>query len=197
MLPLALDLTRLRVAVIGGGAGARRRLQMLDAAGAAQVAVFADAPDAALADTAGARLLGHLPDQHELGGFALVLIADLPRPLAAEFAAAARAHGALVNVEDERALCDVHVPALVRRGDLVLSISTGGRSPGLARALRRWLETLLDARWGERIRSLAKQRRRWRDAGRSPREVAALTDRLIAARGWLADRVPESGRDAA
>jgi precorrin-2 dehydrogenase/sirohydrochlorin ferrochelatase len=185
MLPLALDVARLAVAVVGRGAGARRRLDLLDAAGAARVVVFSDAPDAALAAAAGARLHRRLPRSADLAGRALVLVADLPPPLAAPLAAAAHAAGALVNVEDQTPLCDVHVPALVRRGDLVVAISTGGRSPGLARALKDWLEPLLDARWAARLRSVARRRRRWRADGRTPQEISALTRRLLAARGWL------------
>ncbi|MBV8167136.1 MAG: siroheme synthase, partial [Alphaproteobacteria bacterium] len=91
------------------------------------------------------------------------------------------------------ALCDFHMPAMVRRGDLVLAISTGGRSPGLARVLREWLETLLDAEWGARLQCLADQRVRWRRSGRSTNEISALTRQLLAARTWLRDRT----RDAA
>jgi len=54
----------------------------------------------------------------------------------------ARNAGALVNIEDAKPLCDFHVPSLVRRGDLVMTVSTAGRSPGLARRLRRHLEKL-------------------------------------------------------
>jgi precorrin-2 dehydrogenase / sirohydrochlorin ferrochelatase len=187
MLPLALDLARLPVAVVGRGAGALRRLALLDAASAARVAVFADAPDAALATAAGVRLTRRFPQAADLIGVAVLFVADLPRARAEALAAMARAAGALVNVEDETALCDVHVPALVRRGDLTLAISTGGQAPGLARALRQWLEGLLDARWGERIRLLARQRRAWRADGRPPQEVSALTRRLIEVRGWFAD----------
>jgi precorrin-2 dehydrogenase/sirohydrochlorin ferrochelatase len=188
MLPLALDLTRLSIAVVGRGAGALRRLALLDAAGATRVTVFADTPDAALADAAGASLLRRLPQSADLAGVAVLFVADLPPPLAAALAATARAAGALVNVEDQTALCDVHVPAIVRRGDLTLAVSTGGHAPGLARVLREWLETLLDARWGDRIRLLADRRRAWRAAGHTPREVSDFTGRLIETRGWLSRR---------
>jgi precorrin-2 dehydrogenase/sirohydrochlorin ferrochelatase len=135
----------------------------------------------------------HLPRRAELVGRAVVLVADLPPSLAAALAADARAAGALVNVEDDIALSDVHVPALVRRGDLVLSISTGGRAPGLARLLKGWLEALIDARWGARLEALARRRRRWRATGRTAPEINARTRELVAARGWLRN----TDRDAA
>jgi len=185
MLPLALDVARLPVAVVGRGAGALRRLALLDAAGAARVMVFADTPDDALAAVAGARLTRRLPHAAEIAGITVLFVADLPHPLAAGLAATARAAGTLVNVEDQTALCNVHVPAIVWRGDLTVAISTAGQAPGLARAMRRWLERLLDGRWGERIRVLARERRAWRVAGHAPAAVSALTRRLIETRGWL------------
>ena len=62
----------------------------------------------------------------------------MSRALSSEISAAlagrARAQGILVNVEDEPLLCDFHVPATVRRGDLLLTVSSAGRSPGLVAA---------------------------------------------------------------
>jgi precorrin-2 dehydrogenase/sirohydrochlorin ferrochelatase len=185
MLPLALDLGRRPVVVAGRGAGAVRRLRLADDAGAARVVVFSDGPSPALRAAAGRRLRAGWPSAADLSGAAVLFVADLPRADAAALAAAARAAGVLVNVEDQTALCDVHVPAVVRRGDLVLAISTGGRAPGLARALKQWLERLIDAEWAARLDVLAAGRRRWRAAGHSSRAVSALTRQLLDARGWL------------
>jgi len=187
MLPIALDLARLPVALVGGGAGACRRLDLLDQAGAQRVTVYAELPDAALAAAAGERLQRRRPQPGDLADRAVLLVCDLPRRQAARLAADGRALKLLVNVEDETALCDFHMPAIVRRGDLVLAISTGGRSPGLARALKQWLERLLDARWAERLQHLARRRARWRAGGRSVRAVSGLTRRLIDREGWLSD----------
>jgi precorrin-2 dehydrogenase/sirohydrochlorin ferrochelatase len=187
MLPIALDLARLPVALVGAGAGAVRRLALLDQAGAPEIVVFAAAPDAALEAAAGERLRRRLPGRDDLADRAVLLVCDLPRQQAARLAADGRALKLLVNVEDDTALCDFHMPAIVRRGDLVLAISTGGRSPGLARALKQGLERLLDARWAERLQRLARRRARWRAGGRSARAVSGLTRRLIDHEGWLSD----------
>jgi len=45
--------------------------------------------------------------------------------------------------------------------------------------------------WGARLEMLAARRRRWRVNGRTPRQISALTRRVLAGAGWL------SGRDAA
>ncbi|MEJ0069324.1 MAG: NAD(P)-dependent oxidoreductase [Pseudomonadota bacterium] len=82
-----------------------------------------------MADAATGRLHRGLPSRDALAGSAALFVCDLPRTDAAALVATARALNILVNVEDETALCDFHMPAIVRRGDLVLSISTGGKSP--------------------------------------------------------------------
>jgi precorrin-2 dehydrogenase/sirohydrochlorin ferrochelatase len=48
--------------------------------------------------------------------------------------------GILLNVEDDIACSIFHSPAVVRRGDLIVAISTGGQCPGLAPAIRRRIE---------------------------------------------------------
>lgn len=185
MLPITLDLARLPIVVVGRGAQAVRRLDLLAQADARRVQVYSDAPDAALADAATGRLHRGLPSRDALAGSAALFVCDLPRTDAAALVATARALNILVNVEDETALCDFHMPAIVRRGDLVLSISTGGKSPGLASLLRQRLERLFDASWADRIEALARRRRRWRDRGHSAREMAGLTRRLLDRTGWL------------
>ena len=93
--------------------------------------------------------------------------------------------GVLVNVEDRKAWCDFHLPAVIRRGDLVLTVSTNGRSPGLARRIRRRLEGLFGPEWGERVDHVAARRDEWRAAGATMGQVARLTDALVARNRWL------------
>ena len=90
----------------------------------------------------------------------------------------------LVNVEDRPALCDFHSVAEVRRGDLLLTVSTGGASPGLAARIRARLAAEYGPEWADRARPAARASRR-RGAG-TERDVAALTDALLHANGWLA-----------
>ncbi|RJF94659.1 siroheme synthase [Oleomonas cavernae] len=159
MLPIALDMSRLAVALVGRGEVVLKRLSLLDEAGATSVTVFALEADAALAAAAGSRLRASLPDEAALKDVRLVVVAGLPFDVAAKIAATAKAVGALVNVEDVVALCDVHLPALVRRGDLTIAVSTAGKSPALARRLRRHLEAKFGPEWTQRLEELAAARR--------------------------------------
>jgi len=130
-------------------------------------------------------LLANDADERVLSGLALVFIAGLEEHTARALALRARAAGALVNVEDVTELCDFHVPAIVRRGDLTLTVSTGGKVPGLARRFREWLESQIGHEWEDRIAALSAARTEWRAAGHGPGEVSRLTRERVAHEGWL------------
>ncbi|MEE8270466.1 MAG: NAD(P)-dependent oxidoreductase [Alphaproteobacteria bacterium] len=185
MLPIVLDPKSCRIAVVGRGAPAARRLRGLLEGGATELTVFSDRPDGALTDLAGARLERRLPDAERLRDFAVVWIVDLDTPTAERLARAARDVGTLVNVEDVTPLCDFHTPSVVRRGDLLLTVSTGGRSPGLAARVRRRLERLFGPEWAGRLDQVGRRRDDWRRQGRRLRDLARLTDDLIDRQGWL------------
>jgi precorrin-2 dehydrogenase/sirohydrochlorin ferrochelatase len=185
MLPLVLDLARLRLVLVGNDERAERRLALLDEAGAADLAVHAEAPSAALALAAGARLIRRLPTAEELARARVVFISDRTAPQSRHLAAAARAGGALVHVEDAPALCDVHAPAVLRRGELLIAVSTGGKSPGLARRIKRFLAGLFGEQWQGRLDELAALRRRWRDSGADAATLAQWTEAWVARQGWL------------
>jgi precorrin-2 dehydrogenase/sirohydrochlorin ferrochelatase len=155
------------VALIGRGHAAERRLQLLDEGGAPRLTVFSDQPSVGLAARAGARLRRRLPEVAELSAFALLWVVDLPLAEAAPLARAARGAGCLVNVEDVIAFCDFHNPAQVRRGDLLLTVSTGGRSPGLAARIRSELARTFGPEWADRLNRIAAKRAVWRRPGRS------------------------------
>lgn len=185
MFPVALDLTVLRAAVAGTGGAACRRVRLLDEAQARNVRVFA--PDAGLdmAEAAGDRLVDRLPTDADLDSIDVLFIADVGAGEDARLAAAARAKRVLVNTEDVKLLCDFHVPAMVRRGDLLLAISTGGSSPGLARRLKAQLAEEFGEEWAGIVTEIASARERWREEGVSFAELGARTNSLIDEKGWL------------
>jgi len=70
----------------------------------------------------------------------------------------ARQRGILCNVVDDPARCDFYSPAVVRRGDLQIAISTAGRSPALAQRLRRHFERQFPARYAGWVSALGRER---------------------------------------
>lgn len=179
MLPIALC-PALAVAVAGRGRLAHARHARLRTAGLAP-GFFTDAP--AAGDPGGARHC--LPGAAELARLRLLWVAGLPDDHAGPLAAAARAAKVLVNVEDRPDWCDFHSLAEVRRGELVLAVSTGGHAPGLASRLRARLEADFGPEWAGRLALLKAKRQRWRAQGLPAARLSSLTNAAIDAKGWL------------
>ena len=175
-----LDLARLRLALVATGEAGLRRLAALDAAGAGTLAVFAPDGGAALAAEAGGRLVPRLPGDAELAAAQLVFIAGLAPELRDRIAARARACGAIVHAEDAPALSDAAATSVLRRGNLTIAVSTSGRSPALAVAVRNLVGRVIGPDWAARLEQAASHRRQWRAAGLTPAEVARRTG------AWLA-----------
>jgi precorrin-2 dehydrogenase/sirohydrochlorin ferrochelatase len=167
MLPLVLNPVNLKAGLAGRGAERDRRAALLAEAGVE------------------ARLLPEGASDAVLSGLQLLFVAGLPEGEARDLATRARGLGVLVNVEDVLPLCDFHVPAIVRRGDLLLTASTGGQVPGLARALRESLADQFGPEWTARLKELGMARAKWRAQGLSPREVSHQVRELISRMGWL------------
>ncbi|MDH3660045.1 MAG: siroheme synthase [Alphaproteobacteria bacterium] len=194
MIPIIIDPKTVSMALIGRGEVAGRRLALLDQAGAADLAVFSDAPEPGFAAAAGRRLRLGLPISDELEAVQILWIADLPLDLAKPIAVTARARGTIVNVEDVRPYCDFHNPAQVRRGDLLLTVSTNGKSPGLAVRIKRQLALMFGPEWAGRVDAIGRKRKAWRRRERPLPELAQLTNAAIDAKSWLPGQRPANLR---
>lgn len=164
MLPIVLATDSVRVGLAGAGEGHARRSALLAEAGIESVAVAPDGP---------------------LPNIQILFVAGLDATATAALAGRAREAGILVNAEDIPELCDFHVPAIVRRGDLVLTASTGGHAPGLARRLREWLSERFGPEWNLHLEEVSSARAGWRADGLPPDEVSRRTRALVGEKGWL------------
>lgn len=185
MIPLSIDPKAVRVAVAGRGRPALARLKALRAGGAESALFYCDRPNAGVIRALGDTLRPCLPDAAALGDLRLLWIAGLPDATATALAGAARRERVLVNVEDRPELCDFHSVAEVRRGDLLLTVSTAGRSPGFAARIRARLGAEFGPEWAARLEAIGAERDRWRRQRRPMRELANLTDAAIDRAGWL------------
>jgi precorrin-2 dehydrogenase/sirohydrochlorin ferrochelatase len=167
MLPLVLNPLRLKAGLAGRGAALARRATLLAEAGVE------------------ARLLSPDVSDEVLTSLRLLFVAGLEEGESRELARRARAQGLLVNVEDVLPLCDFHVPAIVRQGDLLLTASTGGTAPGLARALREHLTDSFGPEWKGRLETLSLERAKFRAQGQPPAEVSRKVRALVVEKGWL------------
>ncbi len=190
MLPLILDVTQLSIFVIGGGAQAQRRLRLLDEANAQNVTVFCAGEAPEMQALAGQRFQNRWPDDAEIAAAGLVFAANIDDTHAAHITATARAYKTLINVEDVKPQCDFHVPAIVRRGDMLLTASTGGQSPALARRLKDFLTQRFPENWAAWTAEIAQARESWRAEGLGFSEVTEKSNALIDEKGWLECQCP-------
>jgi precorrin-2 dehydrogenase / sirohydrochlorin ferrochelatase len=182
MIAVALDPASMTCAVAGRGEHALRRFLALRNGGAQAALLFSDEAGRDMDNAAGDALRRSLPDRAELAALRALWITGLPDDDAAELAALARSQRVLVNVEDRPALCDFHSVAEVRRGDLLLTVSTGGASPGLAARIKARLAAEYGPEWAGRLALLRDQRAAWRQQAV---DVMSRTDALLHANGWL------------
>lgn len=170
--PINLDVAGRACLVVGGGEVAQRKVETLLAAGAA-VLVISPTVTPALAELARQRKIRHDARPYKSGdavGFRLVLAATDDAAVNRQVAAEARFAGALVNVADDPGSCDFTLPALVVRDELVVTVSTGGRSPALARYVRQELEKIIGPEYGEYLALLAQMRQTAREQLATPQE---------------------------
>ena len=104
------------------------------------------------------------PVAADLEGVFVAIDASLDEALGSQMREWSRRHGALLNVLDRPALCDFIAPALVRREPLQVAISTAGRSPFMASAVRKRLERELGPEWGELVELVGRLRDQLRAA---------------------------------
>ncbi|HYH50750.1 MAG TPA: bifunctional precorrin-2 dehydrogenase/sirohydrochlorin ferrochelatase [Acidimicrobiia bacterium] len=140
--PISLELRNRRCVVIGGETPAELKVQGLLDGGATTVEVIAAGFTPALErlDAHGAVQLVRRPYRRGdlVGAFLAVAAVDDP-VIHAEVAREADEHRVLLNAVDDPEHCHFATPSIVRRGDLVLSVSTGGKAPALAKQVRQEL----------------------------------------------------------
>ena len=160
LFPIFVKLEGRQVLVVGGGPIAESKLSGLITSGARVTVVAPDATPALIALAAeGAITLYRRefrPD--DLDGVALV-VAAVPKDVAASVYAHGQRRGILVNSVDDPDNCDFYYPAVVNRGDFQIAISTAGHSPALAQRVRIELERQFGPEYGRWVQQLGYSRR--------------------------------------
>lgn len=187
MLPLILSVKDRHIVVAGRGLVAQQRYEIARDAGAGRLSLYVIDQDG-WACHAEAAVYERLPVAADLKGASVVFVAGLGEEETRRVVHAARTAGALVNVEDVPEHCDFHVPSVVRRGDLLLTASTGGKAPGFSRRIGGHLSEMFGPEWTGRADAVSAARAAWRNEGRTKGEIIKLTDALIEREGWLKAR---------
>lgn len=127
--PVFLDLSGRPCLVIGAGALAQEKVDGLLAAGAVVT-----------------RRTSY--EQSDLDGMVLVIVCAQPPDLAEAVWRETQRRNILINTVDDPPRCGFIAPAILRRGDLAVAISTNGKAPALAVRLRQRLESELGEEYG-------------------------------------------------
>jgi len=170
--PLCLDISGKRCVVVGGGNVAERKVERLLACGA-RVEVVAKALTPVLAAWKGEGRIVHREADFEeahLSGASLVIGATDDETVNGRIAKNARARGIPVNIVDDPARCDFILPSVVERGDLLIAVSTGGKSPALARKVREELEEAYGPEYAVLLEILGELREKVIASGRPSAE---------------------------
>ena len=154
--------------VVGGGSVAARKVDGL---------LACDARVRVIAETVGPEVRARAVPVEErryrrgdVAGFRLVLAAtDDPRVNHAVYEDA-RAAGIWVNTADDPSACTFTLPSVVRRGPIMVTVSTGGYSPAMAKWLRARIEQELGAEYEILVDLLSEARNDMKAAGRSTEE---------------------------
>jgi precorrin-2 dehydrogenase/sirohydrochlorin ferrochelatase len=143
--PAFIDLENRTVLVVGGGVVAERKVEMLLETGALVTVVSPQITEQLDAYSQSNRITvrqrGFIPS--DVDGASLVISATDDPTTQTEVASIAESKNILVNTVDKPELCSFIVPAILRRGDITIAISTSGKSPSLAAELRVRLDRVL------------------------------------------------------
>ena len=162
LYPVFLKLEGRRVLLVGGGPVAAGKLEGLLAAGA-RVTVVAPAIVAAL-ERPGVTLERRAFEARDLDGAWWVVAAATPE-VNREVQAAAESRGLFVNAVDDPAHATAYLGGVVRRADVAIAISTGGRAPAMAGLLREAIDAWLPADLEAWMSAADDARRQWKQDG--------------------------------
>jgi precorrin-2 dehydrogenase/sirohydrochlorin ferrochelatase len=159
--PIYLELSGRRAVVIGAGAIALRKVQALAEAGA-RVTVVAEHIAANLQEEfllPNVELVVSSYSKNYLAGATLCIAATNDTAVNQRVYNDCQELEVLCNVVDQPQLCNFFVPAVVKRGDLQIAISTEGHCPAYAGHLRKKLEEMFTDTHGQFVEELEKVRK--------------------------------------
>ena len=151
--PIVLEMTGRRCLVIGGGVVAERKIAGLIEVGA-EVTVISPKVTEAISHwskNSSIQLEGRCYRIGDLAGYQLVFVATDDADVNDRVYQEGKSCGVWVNAADDPDHCDFILPAVIRRGELMVAISTGGASPAATRAIREELDDYFTAEYAQLV----------------------------------------------
>jgi precorrin-2 dehydrogenase/sirohydrochlorin ferrochelatase len=197
LFPMFVKLEGKRCLVVGAGRVGEPKIVGLIDTGACVHVIALEASDAvkAWAQAGKIRLELRAFSVGDLDGTLLAVVATASRALNGSIYREAQRRGVLCNVVDDPEYCDFYYPAVVRRGDLQIAISTNGQSPSLAQKLRQQLERQFGPGYARWIAELGETRKLVLASDLDPERKSALLHSLASREAVKAALVEESAKN--
>ena len=179
--PVHLDIKNRNCLVVGGGEVGTRKINTLLTCGA-RVTVISPTPTQQLkklASKGSVTLRKRAYQSADLKEMFLVIGATNDEKLNRQISKDAAQSGILCNIADRPEACNFILPSVVRRGDLVITISTSGQSPALAKRLRRKLEAQFGEEYADFLLLMGAIRKKLLGRAHEPEAHKALFNQLI------------------
>lgn len=179
--PVYLDIQNRKCLVVGGGSVGTRKVMTLMDCGASVTVVSPDFTTQLfqLADTRAIKLKKRPYRSSDLDGMFLVIGATNNEELNRQISEDAQRLNKLCNIADRPEACNFILPSFINRGDLIIAVSTSGKSPALAKKLRKDLENEFGQEYAEFLRLMGVIRQRLLSKNRDSKAHKYLFEQLI------------------
>lgn len=179
LYPINIKLEDLEITIIGGGDVAYRKCKNFLDFGKKVKVVSKEFIDKFHKLDGDVDLIEDIYKEEYIKSSFIVVAATNDRKINEEIGIYCRNCGKLINVVDNIELCNYTVPSVIRRGDLLLSISTGGKSPSLSSKIKKELEEKYDDSYEEYITLLGKCRSNIIKDYDDPKERKRILNQLV------------------
>jgi precorrin-2 dehydrogenase / sirohydrochlorin ferrochelatase len=179
--PVQLDIRGRRCLVVGGGGVGTRKVETLLSCGARVTLVSLEVSDKLrrLSNRGDITLRERAYAASDLEGVFLVIGATDDEDLNRRISTDAAAFNVLCNIADRPEKCNFILPAIVQRGDLVLTVSTSGKSPALAKKLRTELERQFGEEYALLLKLMGAIRRRLLAEAHAPEAHKPIFEKIV------------------
>jgi len=179
--PVHLDINNRKVLVVGGGSVGTRKVKTLLDCGA-RVTVVSPEVSRQLRELAASgdiKLAERSYQSEDLNGVFVVIGATDDETLNQQISSDADRLNTLCNIADRPEVCNFTLPSIVQRDDLVITISTSGQSPALAKKLRKALENQFGEEYGTLLQLMGAIRKKLLQQAHKPEAHKSLFEQLI------------------
>src|SRR5271156_96759 len=196
LFPMFLKLEGKRCLVVGAGKVGEPKIGGLIDTGARIRVIALQASETALGWAQAGKISLELRafEVGDLDDTFLAVVATASRALNESIYREAQRRGVLCNVVDVPEYCDFYYPAVVRRGDLQVAISTNGQSPSLSQKLRQQLERQFGPAYARWVAELGETRRRVLASNLAPERKRFLLHSLASVEAFEATVEEESAK---